>query len=247
MKNITKIISSTLLFSLCYLNIVNASEVGGTLNPGLDTGIGGTVLSEPVATPIGGMYTLPQNVSLAVSGTESIHYTTDGTIPNCSTGTIYSASIFVGTSQTINAIACYANGFSSVASFIYTINLLPPSANPSSGTYTSAQSVALKASGSDKIYYTTDGTAPTCATGVIYSDVILVSSTKTIKAVACYSVIPSSVVDFNYTISSSSSSSSSGGSSGSSSSGSSGGGGLSSGDTTSSKTGDINKDGGIDE
>ncbi len=78
-----------------------------------------------------------------------------------------------------------------------------PLASPAAGTYTSAQSVALTASGATSVRYTTDGTAPACpSTGTPYSSAISVGSSATIKAVACYANNASSTVaSFAYTIS----------------------------------------------
>ena len=76
-----------------------------------------------------------------------------------------------------------------------------PIANPATETYTSAQSVSLTAEGSTSIRYTTDGTTPTCSTGNTYSGPISVSSTQTIKAIACYDDSHySSVSSYTYTI-----------------------------------------------
>ncbi len=73
----------------------------------------------------------------------------------------------------------------------------PPVASPGPGTYDSAQSVTLTASGATSIYYTTDGvTIPTCSTGTLYSasNPIYVSSSLEIQAISCYSGNASSTV-----------------------------------------------------
>jgi len=79
-----------------------------------------------------------------------------------------------------------------------------PTANPVAGTYTSTQHVALTATSSNSIRYTTTGANPACpATGTLYTGAITVSSTKTIKAIACYesdNSVSSDVVAFAYTI-----------------------------------------------
>jgi len=161
----------------------------------------------PTANPVAGTYTSTQNVILTAAGSSSIRYTTDGTTsPTCSSGTVYSGAISVNSSQTIKAIACYPDGASSsVSSFAYTINLPPnasPTASPIAGTYTSAQSVTLTATGASSIHYTIDGTVPTCTSGLVYSNPIIVTSTKTIKALSCYpNSNVSSVATFNYILS----------------------------------------------
>jgi len=68
-----------------------------------------------------------------------------------------------------------------------------PTASLAAGTYTSSQSVTLSASGADSIRYTVDGSTPTCNSGLVYSSAITVASTKTIKAISCYSEASGSV------------------------------------------------------
>jgi len=79
-----------------------------------------------------------------------------------------------------------------------------PTANPAAGTYTSTQHVALTATSSNSIRYTTTGADPACpATGTLYAGTVTVSSTKTIEAIACYesdNSVSSDVVTFAYTI-----------------------------------------------
>ena len=76
-----------------------------------------------------------------------------------------------------------------------------PTADPGSGTYTSAQSVRLSTStGGSSIYYTTDGTTPTSAS-TLYNKAISVSKSMKIKAIAIKSgYTNSSVATFTYTI-----------------------------------------------
>ncbi len=67
-----------------------------------------------------------------------------------------------------------------------------PSVSPAAGEYHATQSVTLTAAGSSAICYTVDGTTPactdsiTCATGTKYTAAISVTSTKTVKSIACY-------------------------------------------------------------
>ncbi|MFH1036998.1 MAG: FN3 associated domain-containing protein [Patescibacteria group bacterium] len=79
-------------------------------------------------------------------------------------------------------VASKADGFSSSASF----------------------SVTLTATDSTFIRYTTNGTTPACpATGNLYGGAITISSSKTLKAIACYDVggtVPSNVKSFRYTV-----------------------------------------------
>src|SRR3990167_9729566 len=104
-------------------NITFATEVtGGIDNTGLNAGgTQGTVITEPTASPSAGSFTSSVSVTLTATGSTSIHYTTDGTDPTCSTGTTYSGAISAPSTQTIEAVACHSDGYSSVASFVYTI------------------------------------------------------------------------------------------------------------------------------
>lgn len=75
---------------------------------------------------------------MTADGSSSINYTVDGTVPTCSTGTVYSSAnpISVSSSETISAISCYPdNNFSSVSIFNYTIT---PASSGGGGTTTSS-------------------------------------------------------------------------------------------------------------
>lgn len=96
-----------------YLNsIVIEYQVSGT-----------PVTAAPTFTPPSGTYTTAQNVELASATTGAkIYYTTDGSDPSSTNGTLYSAAIPVSTTTTIKAIAYDADGAnpSSVTSATYT-------------------------------------------------------------------------------------------------------------------------------
>ena len=90
----------------------------------------------PVFTPAPGSYTAAQTVSIGSSAPgASINYTTDGTTPTATVGTLRETT-------TINAIA-YATGMtdSSVTTATYTISPLvaAPTFSPAAGTYGSGQ------------------------------------------------------------------------------------------------------------
>ena len=78
---------------------------------------------QPAFSPSGGTYATPQTVTISSpTAGASINYTTNGTNPTATTGTLYTGPIAVGTSETIKAIA-YETGVTSstVASATYTI------------------------------------------------------------------------------------------------------------------------------
>ena len=82
------------------------------------------IVAAPSFTPSGGVYTSQQSVTIG-SGTSgaTIRFTTDGTVPSETHGTIYTGPVSVVESETIAAIA-YLSGWSdsSISSAVYTIS-----------------------------------------------------------------------------------------------------------------------------
>lgn len=127
------------------------------LAKGSDECTGANVVAQPVFTPAPGSYGSAQSVSLASATTgASIRYTSDGSTPDCSSGTLYSAPLAITTTTTLQAIAC-RDGMtaSSVASGGYTIDFMPVrftvaaadvSASASAGGYPPAATVDGKLS-----------------------------------------------------------------------------------------------------
>ena len=115
--------------------------------------ITGTVAA-PTFSPGGGTYTMP--VSVGISTTTSgatIRYTTNGSTPSQTTGTVYTGSITVYSTSTIKAIA-YESGWadSTVSSATFSQDPVPtptefiPSCYPcSSGTMGTAQQFVVQA------------------------------------------------------------------------------------------------------
>jgi hypothetical protein len=124
MKKTTFLLSIILFAMTLFVGNVFATTDEGTLgDPTVETGIVGTLISAPTASPVAGTYTSTRSVTLTASGSQSIRYTVDGSTPTCSVGTVYSGTISVSSSKTIKAISCYPDGSSSsVASFAYTIS-----------------------------------------------------------------------------------------------------------------------------
>ncbi len=78
----------------------------------------------PTFSPVAGVYTAAQNVTISsTTAGSAIYYTTDGVTTPTTAATKYTTPVVVGTSETIQAIAV-ASGFtnSNVASAAYTIN-----------------------------------------------------------------------------------------------------------------------------
>jgi len=149
---------------------------------------------EPTANPAGGTYSTPQNVTLTATSGASIYYTTNGTTPSSTNGTLYTSAISISKTTILKAIAVKDGMLDSwVITEEYTISgttpepevVNKPTASPEEGTYTTAQSVTLTSTTPDaKIYYTTDGTAPTTSKTEYKGTKISISSTTTLKAIA---------------------------------------------------------------
>jgi len=149
-------------------------------------------VSSPSFSVAGGTYTSAQNVAISTSTADAtIRYTLDGSIPTASSA-VYSAPIAISKTTTLKAKAFKAGMNDSAAtSATYTIEdvtpvgtVATPSFNLPTGTYTTAQNVAIStATAGATIRYTTNGTEPT-ATSAVYSAPIAVSKTTTIIAKA---------------------------------------------------------------
>ncbi|MBP8849739.1 MAG: chitobiase/beta-hexosaminidase C-terminal domain-containing protein [Breznakibacter sp.] len=158
--------------------------------------------------PGGGTYQTSQSVTL--TGTPAgvtVRYTTDGSTPTTTTGTIYTTPIAVTTTNTtIKAIAYNGTGSSAVLSNTYYIVVPKPvaSISPVSGKYPDPFDVTLTGSSVNMpvtVRYTLDGTTPTATTGTVYSTPINISTSKTVKAICVDSKGDvSDVVTNTYTI-----------------------------------------------
>jgi Chitobiase/beta-hexosaminidase C-terminal domain len=174
---------------------------GGGGNPGTTVGV-------PVFSPSPGTYATAQSVTLSTTTSgATIRYTTDGSTPSETVGTVYAGPIAVASSVTIRA-AAYLSGWttSPVSSGAYTISIpgtvSAPTFSPSPGTYATAQSVTLSTTTSGAtIRYTTDGSTPSETVGTMYAGPIAVASSVTIRAAAYLSGwTTSSVSSGAYTI-----------------------------------------------
>jgi hypothetical protein len=106
-----------------YANIsapLSFSVVGGQQSSN-----GETQVAPPTFSPSGGTFTSAQSVSITTTTSgASIYYTTDGSTPSQTNGTLYSSPVPIGSSSTLQAIA-YASGMtpSPVTSATYTISM----------------------------------------------------------------------------------------------------------------------------
>ena len=171
-------IACFLVFLLCYQTLQTAPS---------SMAYAATAVSAPTFSPVAGAYTSAQTVTIGTSTSgASIRYTTNGSTPSETAGTLYSAPVAVSVNTTIKAIA-YKTGMadSTVSSAAYTIAVSAPTFSPVAGAYTSAQNVAIATGTSGaSIRYTTDGSAPSETAGTLYSTPVAVSVNTTIKAIA---------------------------------------------------------------
>ena len=160
-----------------------AFQAGWTTSP-VTTGqyVIGPAVTAPVFTPGPGSYAGPQDIVLStLTAGASIRYTTDGSDPTETTGTLYTGPVRLGTSATLKAVA-YLAGWtpSPVTAGDYTISTLvaAPVFDPPAGTYDSARDVAITTSTSGAtIRYTVDGTTPTESVGTVYTAPVHVADT----------------------------------------------------------------------
>jgi hypothetical protein len=144
--------------------------------------------SAPAFSVNSGTYTGAQYVTISDSTSGAvIYYTTNGTLPTAASA-LYTGTINVGSSETINAIAIatgYAN--SQVNSATYTIQTgtptAAPSISPAGGLFYNATPATIAAASGATIYYTLDGSTPSTASA-IYSGPITISSSETLSAAA---------------------------------------------------------------
>ena len=189
-------------FGVDQVGVTISATNGSTTGVSQPITVSGVLATPGTSVPVDTYYTT-KNVTLSATGSSSIHYTVDGvTQPTCSTGST-TFPISVSSTKTIKAIACYTGGQSAVVDFSYVINpATAPSPSPAAGIFTSTQSVTLSAgTGVSSIRYNIGSTAPTCSSGTLYTGAISVSTTSTIKAVACYpGTVSSEVTTLSYTI-----------------------------------------------
>ena len=157
--------------------------------------------SAPVISPSGGTFTSPVSVSMSTaSAGAKIMYTTDGTSPTPTHGSVYSAPITVSSTEVITAIAVtgttyYTSSAATLANF--TVNLAPAAApfmSPYPGTFDAAQNITLTTTTPGAtIYYTSDGSVPTTASQP-YTAPISLPASRTLNAIAIAPGFSSSAV-----------------------------------------------------
>jgi len=185
--------SRTYLSRNTTINSVVINDQTTSIPSDLLTNIQLTVLS-PVISPASDNYLTPQTITLTCATADaSIYYTTDGSVPSNTNGTIYTAAFNIAASTVVKAIA-YKTGMvkSNVATAGANSNVPPPMpiSSPMPGTFPNAAlSVILTTpTPGATIRYTTDLSVPTLANGMTSPSPAMIAipagSTTTIKAIA---------------------------------------------------------------
>ncbi len=184
------------IFALC----LGLMDCPSTPKPGTNT------VAAPAFNPAEGVYAGAQSVTIS-SSTEGaeIRYTTDGSMPTSTTGSLYSGPVAVSSTTTIKALASKAGwNDSPVVSATFTIGarVADVTFDPPAGTYGAAATVTLRtATEGAQIYFTTDGSEPGAGSGTRYAGPISVTKSQTIKAVGVKQPLANSAVSSaQYTI-----------------------------------------------
>lgn len=158
-----------------------------------------TDVSIPEASPQGGTFEYPQTVAISISPVDAtVRYTTDGSTPSHTVGTIYTGTpISVSSTTTIKAIG-YKTGLTDSPimdqTYVITGQVFAPTSNKATADYHGEQIVTLATSTAGAVvHYTLDGTTPTSSSAT-YSGPISVTSTTTIKAIATKAGLTDSTV-----------------------------------------------------
>jgi hypothetical protein len=187
------------------IQIVNTGEKNDDSSDdfvGLDYFVVGTcatgdTVSAPTFSPAAGTYhdTLFATIACSTPGA-TLRYTTDGSTPAATNGTIYSSPIPINSNTTLKAIACETGlNDSSITSGSYVLVAGAPTFNPAAGSYTNDQTVTLSSvTPGAVIRYTVDGTLPTSTSGALYCSPLAISTNTTLQAIATRTNLPDSPV-----------------------------------------------------
>ncbi len=155
----------------------------------LGTGGGGGDTAPPITTasPLGGTFGAPVNVTLAVDESANTFYTTNGAAPTQSSP-LYTAPILISATATLRYFSVdLAGNAEAPKQQVYTIqtgggDTTPPvtTASPAGGTYSGPISVTLAVNESATTRYTTNGSAPT-ASSPVYSAPIAITANTTLR------------------------------------------------------------------
>jgi len=140
-------------------------------------------ISDPTANVDTGTYNNNFNSILTQTDSQSIYYTTNGSVPD-NTDTLYTTPIAISGTTTLKFIAYNGAIYSNVITKTYTMAIVgTPTADKISGLYYDPISVTLTKAGTTTgttLTYTTNGSSPTI-TSTLYTTPILISSNTTLK------------------------------------------------------------------
>jgi len=161
-----------------------------------------TKVPKPILSVASGSFTNDQTVTLSdTKEGVTFYYTIDGTTPT-TTSLLYTGPITISGNTTLQAIGIFEGLTNSdIVSATYTFSCITPTASIPAGTWGATKIITLSSeTNNTKIYYTTDGTAPT-QNSAIYSTPIHLVTTATLAFVATkHGYASTSVVTNVYTI-----------------------------------------------
>ena len=141
----------------------------------------------PTFTPTAGTYESATMVSISSeTNGAAIRYTTDGSTPSETAGTIYSSPVNISMNTTLQAIA-YNTGMSdsTITAGLFRSSVPVRRSAWRRAPYTCAQTVTISTSTSGAtIRYTTDGRTPSETAGTIYSSAVNINVNTTLQAIA---------------------------------------------------------------
>lgn len=143
-------------------------------------------VEEPCFSPVAGIYNEPQEVAITCSESgANIYYTTDGTTPSSTNGTLYTGPLAIDSHTILKSVAVLGTKSSSVTTATYEFQPLPP-VFANTGVHSESAIVTIEAGDSytDEIYYTTDGSTPSTTNGILYSEPFTVTTETVVKAIA---------------------------------------------------------------
>ncbi len=161
----------------------------------------GLTTRAPAITPAGGDFAVAPAVTLASATVDAyVRYTTDGSTPTATSGTLYSSPFTVSANAAVKAIAYQAGkATSAVVGATFTIGapvgaVATPVIAPAAGPYAAPQTVSISDSSSGAVIrYTTDGSTPGPGSPV-YSGTLVIAATTTVHAYATLSGMADSAI-----------------------------------------------------
>ncbi|AKQ65388.1 Beta-hexosaminidase [Myxococcus hansupus] len=187
-------LGSTTTVRFYSLDAAGNAEAPGTVTFTL-VGAGDTAAPTTVASPAGGAFNSPRNVTLTCSdgegsGCAATHYTLDGSVPTLASPR-YTAPVSISTSATLRFFSVDRVGnLEAVQQARYVVDTQAPQvvAAPRGGGFTTSRAVTLscddgEGSGCAAIHYTTNGSLPSLDSA-IYQEPLLLTATTRVRFIA---------------------------------------------------------------